>query len=453
MNITRENVDELNAVLTLELTKEDYEERVNTVLKDYKKKANIPGFRPGKVPFGMIQKMYGKPVLAEEINKLVSENLSKYLVDEKLNILGEPLPHEGENKPMDFDNDTEFEFKFDLGIAPEFELKLSGKDKIPYYTIKIDKDLVQKYTDNYTQRFGEFAHVDAVEEKDVLTAKIVQLNEKDEVLEGGIFVDEARMATDVIQDADIKQQVLSAKKGDELVFDLKKAYPNDTEIASLLKIKTEEAASITGNFKVTVDEIQRFNKAEVNQELYDKIYGEGNVKSVEEFEAKIKEEASANLKNDTDYRFKIDTKENLVKKFKSNLPEAFLKRWLIAINEGKFTAEDIEKDWDKFTEDLKWQLIKDKIVKENSFEVTPEDIKAAAMDTARMQFAYYGMNNVPDEHLEQFAQRTLENQDEVRKLHEGQMEEKVVAHIKETVKVDEKEITLDKFNKLFEDKK
>ena len=452
MNITRENADELNAVLKLELTKEDYEERVNTVLKDYKKKANIPGFRPGKVPMGMIQKMYGKPVLAEEINKLVSESLSKYLVDEKLNILGEPLPHEGDIKPVDFDNDSEFEFKFDVAIAPEFELKLSAKDKVPFYSIKIDDELIDKYADNYTQRFGEFSHVDVIEEKDVLTTKIVQVDDKGEVLDGGLFVDEARLATDVIKDEKIKKQVLAAKKGDELIFDLKKAYPNDTEIAALLKIKAEEAANVSGDFKITVNEIQRFNKAELNQELFDKVYGEGTVKSIEEFRAKLAEEAKNNLKNDIEFRFKLDVKESLAKKFKKDLPEAFLKRWLIAVNEGKFTAEDIDKDFDKFTEDLKWQLIKDKVAKENNIEIKPEDIKAAAIENARMQFAYYGMASVPDEHLEQFAQRTLDNQEEVRKLHEGKMEDLVVAKIKESIKVDEKEISMEKFNKLFEQK-
>ncbi len=452
MNITRENVDELNAVIKLELTKDDYEERVDTILKDYKKKANMPGFRPGKVPMGMIQKMYRKPVLAEEINKLISESLNKYLVDEKLNILGEPLPHEEDMKPIDFDNDSEFEFKFDVGMAPEFDLKLTAREKLPYYDIKIDDELIDKYSDNYTQRFGSFSHVDKIEEKDVLTVKIVQLNEKDEVLEGGIFVEEARLATDIIKDDKIKKQVLAAKKGDELIIDLKKAYPNDTEIASLLKIKTEEVADVTGNFKVTVDEIQRFEKAEINQELFDKIYGEGTVKSVEEFREKLAEEARTNLKNDIEFRFKLDVKEKLANKFKEELPEAFLKRWLLTVNKDKFTEEEIEKDFDKFIEDLKWQLIKEKIAKENEIEIKPEDLKAAAIDNARMQFAYYGMSNVPDEHLEQFAQKTLENQEELRKLHDGKLEELVVAQVKEKIKVEEKEITLEKFNKLFETK-
>jgi trigger factor len=453
MNITRENSNELNAVLKLEFTKEDYTDRVSAVLKDYRKKANIPGFRPGKVPIGMINKMYGKPVLVEEINKLVSESLSKYLADEKLNILGEPLPHEGENKPLDFDTDEEFEFKFDVGIAPEIDITPSTKDKIPYYTIKVDADLLAKYEDNYTQRGGEFIQVDTIEDKDVLSVKIVQLNEKDEVLEAGIFVEEARMATDIIKDEAIKKAVLKAKKGDELVMDLKKAFPNDTEIASLLKVKTEEAATISGNFKVSILEIQRFQKAEVNQELFDKLYGEGVINSVEEFREKIAAEAAEGLKRDSDFKFRLDVKETLVKKFKKELPEAFLKRWLIAANEGKFTLEEIEKDFDKFTEDLKWQLIKDKLMKENGIEVNENDLRAAAIENARTQFAYYGMNNVPDEHLEQFAQRTFENKEELRKLHEEKVEEKVISFIKETVKVDNKEITAEKFNKFFEDKK
>jgi len=453
MNITRENVNELNAVLKLELSKEDYEGRVNKVLKDYKKKANIPGFRPGKVPFGMINKMYGKPVLVEEINKLVSESLSKYLSEEKLNILGEPLPHEGDNKPINFDDDSEFEFKFDLGLAPEIDVKLSEKDKAPYYNIKVDDELIDKFADNLSQRFGEFIHVNEIEDKDVLSVKIVQLNENDEVLEGGLFVEEARMATDVIKDEAIKKVILKAKKGDDLIIDLKKAYPLDTEIAALLKIKKDEAAEISGNFKISITEIQRFNKAEINQELFDKAYGEGTLKSIDEFRAKISEEAAEGLKRDSDYKFRIDVKESLLKKFNKDLPSEFLKRWLLAVNEGKFTLEDIEKDFDKFTDDLKWQLIKDKIARENKIEVTEEDLKSAAINNARMQFAQYGMNNVPVEHLEQFAQRTFENQEEMRRLHEGQIEEKVVGFLKETIKIDYKDITVEKFNKLFEDQK
>ena len=451
MNITRENIDELNVVLKLELEKTDYEERVTNVLKDYRKKASIPGFRPGKVPFGLINKMYRKPVLVEEINKLVSESLSKYLVDEKLDILGEPLPHEGESKKIDWDTDSEFEFKFDLGLAPEFELKLTQKDKVPYYNIKVDNELIDKYVDSYTQRFGEYSNVEGIDEKDLLTVSLAQVAEDGTVVEDGIKNEEARMAIDIIKDKKIKSDVVKAKKGDTLIIDLRKAYPNDTEIAALLKIKKEETVGITGNFQVTINEIQRFNKAEVNQELFDKVYGEGTVKSVEEFRAKISEEAETGLKRDSDYKFRIDTRAELIKKFKNELPDEFLKRWLFAINENKFSMEEIEKDFDKFREDLKWQLIKNKIAKENSIQVTEEDLKDAAKENARMQFSYYGMNNVPDEHLETFAQRTLADSEQIKKLAEGKVEDLIINFVKENVKVDNKEITSEKFNKLFEE--
>jgi trigger factor len=453
MNITRENIDNLNVVLKLELGKTDYEERVAKVLKDYRKKAQVPGFRPGNVPIGLINKMYRKPVLVEEINKIVSESLSKYMVDEKLNILGEPLPHAGEMKQVDWDNDSDFEFKFDLGMAPEFDVKLSAKDKILYYSIKVDNELIDKHIDSYTQRFGQYVHVEDVQEKDVLTVAIAQLNENDEVLESGIKNEEARIAVEIIKDKKIKDSVLKAKKGDVLSFDLRKAYPNDTEIASILKVKTEEAKEISGKFQIVVNQIQRFDKAEVNQELFDKIYGEGNVKSVEEFREKIAEEASTGLKRDSEYKFRLDVREELVKKFKKDLPGEFLKRWLFTINEGKFSMEEIEKDFDKFMQDLKWQLIKDKIAKENSLKVTEEDIKAAARENARLQFSYYGMNNVPDEHLDTFAARTLENQEQTRKLADSKLEDIIIDFVKQNVKIDEKEITSEKFNKLFEEEK
>lgn len=452
MNINRENIDELNAVLKLELGKEDYEERVNTVLKDYKKKANIPGFRPGKVPLGLINKMYRKPVLVDEINKLVSESLSKYLVDEKLNILGEPLPHEGDKKEIDWDNDSEFEFKFDLGIAPDIEVKISQKDKVPFYKIKIDKELLSKYTDSYTQRFGEYTQADTVEEKDLLTVSIEQVDEKGQVLAEGLKNNDARISVEVIKDKSIKSNVLKSKKGDNLIIDLKKAYPNNTEIASILNLKAEEAENVQGDFQITINEIKRFKHAEVNQELFDKVYGEGNVKNLEEFNKKLTEEAEQGLLRDSEYKFKLDVKDSLIGKFKKELPTDFLKRWLFAINEGKFSMEEIEKDFDKFTEDLKWQLIKNKIATDNELKITEEDLKKAALDNARMQFSYYGMSNVPDEHLESFAQRILSDKEQVNKLGEGALEEKIIDLVRNSVKVEEKSITAEKFNKMFEDK-
>jgi trigger factor len=450
MNITKKNVDALNAVLSIKLEKNDYELRVNSLLADYRKKARIDGFRPGKVPMGLIHKMYRKPILAEELNKLVSESISKFLMDEKLNILGEPLPHEGDNRTINFDTDTEFEFNFDLGLAPELDVKITPKDKFPYYTIKVDNAMIDKYAESYTQRFGELVTVDSVGVKDLLKAELQQLDVNDLPLEGGIHVEEATLSVEVIKDEKIKSNFLNLKKGDTLIFDLKKAYPSDVEIASMLKIEKEHASRLEGNFLLTVTDISHFKNAEINQELFDKVYGEGNVKSVKEFRDKISEDAAANLKQDSEYRFGIDVKETLIKKTKMDLPREFLKRWLFAINEGKFTKEQIDTDFDHFAEDLKWQLISDKISTDNQIEVTEDDLKNAAKETAKMQFRQYGMANVPDEHLEEFGRRILEKAEDKSRIKSKVAEDKVVAFVKSTAKLDEKEISSEKFNKLFE---
>jgi len=450
MNISKVQIDELNSVLTVKLEKTDYNEKVIKVLNDYKKKAKIDGFRPGKVPFGLISKMYRKPVLVEEINKLVSESISKYFVEEKLNILGEPLPHEGEQKSIDWDNDTEFEFKFDLGIAPEVNVQLSPKDKVPFYSIKVDDELIGKYTDSYTQRFGQYDSVEDVTEKDLLKAKISQVDADGNIIQGGILVDESTLTIDLIKDENIKKQILKAKKGDNLIFNLKKAYPNDAEIAGILRIDKDKVASVDGDFKIEITDISRFRKAEINQELFDKVFGEGNIKTEEEFRDKIITEASKGLMLDCEYRFKIDAKEILLKKFKGDLPSAFLKRWLLLINEGKFTAEQIDKDFEHFAEDLKWQLIKDKIFSDNQLVVSDEDLKNGAIEFARMQFAQYGMPNIPDEHLQEFSKRMLEREEDKNKIKSKVTEDKVFDLVKSKVKIEEKEITTEKFNKLFE---
>jgi trigger factor len=450
MNIIKENIDELNAVLSIKLEKSDYDERVNNVLNDYRKKVKIDGFRPGKVPFGLINKMYRKSVLIEEVNKLISESISKYIAEEKLHILGDPLPHKDEMKTIDWDLDADFEFKFDLGIAPKIDVKVTTKDNIPYYLIKVDDELIDKYIDSYSQRFGKFENVEEINEKDLAKAKIKQLDTEDNILENGIAVEEATLSIEMIKEQTIKKQFLAAKKGDTLIIDLKKAYPNNAEIAGILKIAKDKAAEIEGNFSIAINEITRFKKAEINQELFDKVLGEGAVKSEKEFREKIFEEASKGVKQDSEYRFKIDAKEALIKKFKSNLPNDFLKKWLFLINEGKYTTEQIEKEFDSFVEDLKWQLIMDKIISENHLEVTEEDLKKSAREYVRIQLSKYGMANIHDEHLEEFTKRTLEREEEKNNIKKKANEEKVFEFIKSIVKIDEKVITTEKFNKLFE---
>jgi trigger factor len=450
MNIVKENINDLTAVLKVNISKDDYSEKVENVIKDYRKKARIDGFRPGKVPMGLIQKMYGKGILIEEVNKLISESLSNYIRDEKLNLLGEPLPNEDQTV-ADFDKETEFEFKFDVALAPELEINLTKKDKVPYYEIKVDEKLLETHTDNYARRFGEFKDVEETTDNEMLSGNFIQLNEEGNVLEDGIKSDDVRITIEYIKDADIKKTFAGKKVGDKVNFDVRKAYPSDSEIASMLKIDKEVAKNITGDFQFDIAKVQRFDKAEINQDLFDKAFGKDVVKSDEEFKTKVTEEIKANFVRETDYRFLIDAKEKFVKKLNPELPTEFLKRWLTAVNEGKFTAEQIEEEYPKFEDDLKWQLIKDQIIRDNELKVEESEILDAAKEVTAAQFAQYGLANLPDEQLEQYAQEILKKDNERRNLYEKKFEDKVVALIKDSVKLDNKEITIEDFKKLWED--
>lgn len=452
MNIVKENNSDLTAVLKINITKEDYSEKVDNVIKDYRKKARIDGFRPGKVPIGLIKQMYGKGILLEEVNKLISESLTNYIRDEKLNLLGEPLPNEDQTV-ADFDNETEFEFKFDVALAPEVEINLSKKDKVPFYDIKVDKKLLESHTDNYARKFGQFLDVEETTDNELLTGNFIQLDDKGAVLENGIKSDDVKITIEYIKDADIKATFAGKKVGDNIVFDVRKAYPSDSEIASMLKIDKEIAKIVNGDFQFDIKVVQRFDKAEINQELFDKAFGKDVVKSEEEFNAKLTEEIKSNFVRETNYRFMIDAKQKFVEKINPELPAEFLQRWLTVVNEGKFTAEQIKEEYPRFEDDLKWQLIKDQIIRDNEIKVEEADILEAAMEVTAAQFAQYGLGNLPKEQLEQYAQEILKKDDEKRKLYEKKFEDKVVDFIKESVKLDTKEVTVEEFQKLWEDEK
>jgi trigger factor len=408
MNISRDNTDELNAVLRIKIEKEDYEERVHNVLGDYRRKARIDGFRPGKVPFGLISKMYRTSVLVEEINKILSEAITKYLIDEKLNILGEPLPNEKEQSRIDWDNQTEFNFVFDIGLAPELDISVSAKDKISYFTIKTDDQIRARYIENYQSRLGSLKTVDVSEEKSVIKADLHQVDNDGNPVENGIKAEDVSISIEMIKDDKIKTSMLGRAKNDTLTVDLKKAYPNSVDLAALLKINKETVELIKGEFRLTIKDISTFEKAEVNQDFYDRIYGKDNVKSEDEFRNKLDEDIKANLSRDSEYKFRLDVRNYFLGKFKKDLPEEFLKRWLLAINKDKYTEEQISKDFDHFKEDLKWQLIKNKIIKEGNIKVSEEEILQHVKQYARMQFIqYYGITNVSEEDLNKYANELM----------------------------------------------
>ena len=448
MDITRENIDELNAVLKVKIEKGDYAEQVDKTLKDYRKKATIKGFRPGLAPMGMIKKMYGKSVLLDEVNKLVSDNLTKHLVDEKLNILGEPLPSTSVESDLDFENKEDFEFAFDIAFAPEFELKLSKRDKLTQYEIKVDDEMIQQTIESHASRFGKTEEVEIVEEKDLVKGKFEQLGEDGNVLEGGVVTEDSLFAVDKIEEDAVQALVIGAKKDDIVDFELKKAFTNDTDIASMLRIEKEQVENLGGNFRFTVQNITRHMPAEVNQELFDQVYGEGTVNSEEEYKAKITEEIKESFVSSSDYKMLIDAKEKLVKKAKLTLPDAFLKRWLVAVNK-ELTEEAVEKDYDAMQTDLAWQLIKNKIIDEQEIKLEEAEILDFSKKSVLMQFQQYGLANLPDEQLETYAKQMLSNEDERRKMVDRKYEEKIVDYLKETVKVESKEVTTAEFNDLF----
>ena len=449
MNITKENIDQQNVVVSVKLTQEDYIKKVEDVLKDYKRKARIDGFRPGMVPLGMIRKMYYKPVLVEEINKLVSEKLINYIREENLKILGEPLPHMEERKTIDFDNDTEFEFSFDLGVVPDFSLNISDKDKLNLYEIKIEEKVIDEYAENISKRFGDFVPVAKIIGDELIKGSLTQVDENGNKIEEGISVDEASFSLDMIKDEDIKNLFVGKKVSDQVIFDLKKAYPNDTELTALLKISKEKVAEVIGSFKADIREILKFEKHEINQELFDKAFGEGIVKSEQEFRDKLTSEIKANYERETNYRFALDAKEYLIKKANLSLPVDFLKRWLLEVNE-KMTAEQIDKEFGEYEKEFQWQLIKDQIIKEHEISVSDEELFQFSMLLARNQFYQYGLYNITEEHLEQYVREQLSRKDDARRLSDQKYEDKIVQFMMDTIKPVKKDITTEKFKKLFE---
>lgn len=449
MNITKENIDDLNAVLKVKIEKADYEDKVETVLKDYRKKATIKGFRPGMVPIGLIKKMYGRAVQIDEINKVVTDNIQKYLADEKLEILGDPLPKADEQETIDFDTQVDFTFSFEMGLTPEVELNLSKKNKVNQYEIIIDEKMKNDYLENYTRRYGELRKADLTEEKDVIKGKIEAIDSDGNVLPDGPSVDDTSIGIDIIKDDKIKNEFIGRKLGDSIDFNIKKAFPNDTEIAGILHKKKEEVENLGENYRFTLNDISRFYPAELGKELYDKIFGEGVITSDEEFMKKIEEEIAVNLRRESDFRLMMDIKALAMEKTDFQLPEDFLKKWLLRVNE-KTTEEQIEKEFDSFRKDLKWQLIRNKVARDNEVKITEEELQKEAENITRYQFQQYGLFYATDEQIANYAKETLKRDEDAKRIADKILEEKVLVFMKDMVKLENKDITVEGFNKLFE---
>lgn len=446
MNITRENIDDVNAVIKLIIEKADYEKEVAGKLKEYRQQASIPGFRPGKVPAGLIKKRFGTAVLVEEVNKLLSHHLSKFLVDEKLNILGEPLPNEKQRVDIKWDTDENFEFIFDIALAPEVNVHLDKRNKFKYYNISVSDEMIDKEVEMAVTQLGQNVPADEAKDNSSIRGNFVQLDVDGNEVEGGIQPEKVLLAVDKIKDEEIKNSFVGSKKGDILFFDPVKAFESRHEVGHMLNISHEQADELNSEFRFTVTEILQFEKAEINEDLFKKLYGEETeVKTVEDFRSRISEEIASNLTYSSDHKFAIDARDTLVEKTGLVLPEAFLKRWLIASNK-KLTIEKIENDFELFIKDLHWQLIKDAIIIDNELSVTPEESDDFAKQMARAQYNQYGIYDIPDEQLGSLAKNILEKPEEKERIFKKLYEDKVISVVKEKVSLEELEVSQEEFN-------
>ncbi|MDF2438270.1 MAG: trigger factor [Bacteroidota bacterium] len=445
MNITQENIDELNAVLKVKVVAEDYLPKVEGALRNYQKKASIPGFRPGKVPTGVIKKMYGKSVMVDEINKLLSDSLHKYINDNKIEILGNPLPKADDKTVIDWDNQKEFEFMYEMGLAPKFEVELSPKDKFTYQTVKIDDELVNKYVSDIAKRYGKVEQVEVASEGDLLNGDFVELDSNGEILPGGVFKTSSVFLDRVKDEA--KKAFIGLKVGDKTVINAQDLTANAVDLASMLGLEKDAAESFTAKLQFTVKGISRLAESPVNQELFDKIYGPGNVNSEEEFKGKIREELAAMFVNDSERKFYNDVVDHLMGKINFDLPSDFLKRWIVAVNEKPVSPEQVDAEFDGYAKGLKWQLIENKIIKDNNLNVTNEEVIEHTKNLIRAQFGKMQQVPMSDEDMENTAKRVLGNQDEAKKIYEQVYGQKVMDLFKSKFSIEKKEVAYDEFFK------
>ena len=450
MEIKFECADKINGKVTVAIVKADYEEKVKKTLKDYRKKANVPGFRPGNAPMALIEKQYGAAVKIDEINQLLSEKVDAYIRENKIQVLGSPLMNDEENNSVDFEKAEEFTFVFDVAIAPEFKISLTKKNKVPFYTIKVDDELINQQIDVYTSRAGQYVKVKTYKDGDMLKGDIREL-ENGETKEGGVMVESAVMMPKYMKDKEQQDLFKGCKPGDVITFNPYRAYEgNQTELASFLKITKEQAAEMKSDFTYQVTEVTRYEKGKVDQDLFDNVYGKDTVKTEEDFRKRVAEDLTKQMVADSDYRFIIDLREYCEKKVGTlEYPDALMKRMMKRNNPDK-DDKYIEDNYDNSMKELTWHLIREQLVAVHKINIDEADIKAAAIEATRAQFAQYGMNNIPDEYLVKYAEDMLKKEEMVNNLVDRSIDRKLTDIMKTVVTLDTKELTLKEFNALFE---
>lgn len=447
MNISLEKADKLNGTLTAVIEPADYQEPFTKAVKDFAKKANMPGFRPGKVPMGLIHKKYGTAILAEEVNKLLQGKLYDYIRDEKVKMLGEPLPT-ADNDQVDLQEGGTFTFKFDIALAPEFKVELTAKDKVPYYNVTVSDEMVGNQVQMYRQRGGNYEKVESYEDNDMLKGVVTELDADGNPVEGGVQAEGVVMLPKYFKNDDQKKLFEGAKPNDVVKFNPATAYDNSAaELASLLKVDKEKAADYKGDFNYQITEITRYVPGPLDQKLFDTVFPAGTVKSAEEFSAKIKEQIEGQFKKDSDYKFLLDVRKYVTEKVgKLEFPDEKLKRIMLASSKDEKKVED---NYAKSIEELTWHLIKEQLVEQTGVKVDDKDVVEMAKDVTRMQFAQYGMISIPDEYIDNSVKEMMKKRETVDNLIDRCIEVKLGAALKQIVTLDEKNVSAEEFNKMF----
>ncbi|MBO4463202.1 MAG: trigger factor [Prevotella sp.] len=448
MNIQFECNDKVNGLMTITIESADYQELVDKKLKDYRKKAQMPGFRPGMVPMGLIKKQYGTAVKVDEVNRLLGEKLYEYVRENKIQMLGEPLPNEEKQQPQDLAGDGPFTFVFDIAVAPDFKAELTAKDTIDYYEITVDDKMIDDQVQMFQSQAGEFVEAQEWSGNDTLTGDLRQLDAEGNTLEGGIETAGGMVMPSYVKGEDEKKKFDGAKPGDIIIFNPKKAYPdNDAEVAALLKVDKEKVKDLDSDFSFQITSIRHFQPHAIDQELFDRIFGEGNVKDEKDFRQKIADSIKPQLAANSDFRFLADVRKYMEKKVgELTFPEALLKRVMLNNNKDK-GADFVEKNFEGSIAELKWHLIKEQLVNAANIKVEDADLKQVAMGAVRQQFAQYGMNNVPDDVVENYAEEQLKKRENIEGLVERAIDLKLMQALKQLVKLNTKKVTLAEFNK------
>ena len=444
MKITQNNTGELTATITLTIEQADYEPRVKKGLNEQRRHAEVKGFRPGMAPMSLIEKMYGKSILLDEVQKLMSEGINQHINDNQLHLLGEPMPNEDEPRKNDWEKGGDLEFKFDIALAPKININFTAEDKIPFYKITVTQEDVNSYKESILRQYGKLEDTETSTDDGFITATLTQ---------GERVIENAYISLKNIEDKKLQKPFIGKKVGDEMEVDVKQTFTNETDLAAMLKVKKEELANFEPVFKIKINEVKHFVPAELNQDLFDRIFGQDVVKSEEEFNQRAEARIAGEFAQESNYRFAKDAHAKALEKADFALPVEFLKRWLLYANEGKITKEEIDKDFDAFVKDLRWQMVRGYIFNEQKFDISEEEILEHARQMARYQFTMYGLPNVPDEHIDRYANNILANEKDARRIREKAEDDKVMGYIKSVVTLDEKEITMEKMRKLYEEDK